>query len=532
MAAADIKFKRGTQAALNLLKTEEQIEDGCIYITTDSQRLAMGLNNELVYIGDGIRKVATIGQLPTDKYGDSEYGGFWYVENGNVLCVKSSTTGQWIQINGGNDEPGIKSYTLETSLVDDTHAQAKYTIELADESTLNVTLELIGDNGLKFEADADGHVTIKPPAYSIASARSSDGSGIDINLTNDSTVPTTKATLKFGQNFTIQTNGQIDVADMHVSEVTIEPTDGGFEITVTNEDGNSASAVLQPTFKLGAEGQTSVQFGTDGSITLPAYTKQEIDTKLGNLNAMTFRGTVGTGGTVASLPTTQVQAGDTYLAKTAGTYAGQVSRAGDLFIAYGDEGADGFLTTVSWAYVPSGDDAELIIRGVFHSEENKLEILETNTSETLAVLQFTAGTAITIATEEMENGKGMNTTISHANVPHTTTTGKGINQSEGADLDVPIITKLSVNDQGHVTGIETTTYKLHDSNIVGLEINTGVNGSGGAKVTVNQSTVATKKEGGSVTGSTTFDVTSDNECLKVNAPNTRTVQLDLVWGEF
>lgn len=64
--------------------------------------------------------------------------------------------------------------------------------------------------------------------------------------------------------------------------------------------------------------------------------------------AMTFKGTVGTGGTVDDLPTTGVKVGDTYKVSVAGTYASQVSKVGDLFIAT--------ATTPTWAYVPSGDD--------------------------------------------------------------------------------------------------------------------------------------------------------------------------------
>lgn len=66
--------------------------------------------------------------------------------------------------------------------------------------------------------------------------------------------------------------------------------------------------------------------------------------------AMFFKGTVGTGGTAGtSLPTSGVKVGDTYKICSAGTYASQAAKVGDLFIAT--------ATTPVWAYVPSGDDA-------------------------------------------------------------------------------------------------------------------------------------------------------------------------------
>jgi hypothetical protein len=65
---------------------------------------------------------------------------------------------------------------------------------------------------------------------------------------------------------------------------------------------------------------------------------------------MYFKGTVSTGGTAGTtLPTTGVKVGDTYKICSAGTYASQAAKVGDLFIAT--------ATTPAWAYVPSGDDA-------------------------------------------------------------------------------------------------------------------------------------------------------------------------------
>lgn len=70
----------------------------------------------------------------------------------------------------------------------------------------------------------------------------------------------------------------------------------------------------------------------------------------GIAGAMYFKGTVGTGGTAGTtLPTTGVKVGDTYKICSAGTYASQAAKVGDLFIAT--------ATTPAWAYVPSGDDA-------------------------------------------------------------------------------------------------------------------------------------------------------------------------------
>ena len=89
-----------------------------------------------------------------------------------------------------------------------------------------------------------------------------------------------------------------------------------------------------------------------GTNTTQIATTAFVSTAISNITgAMTFKGTVGTGGTVDTLPTTGVKVGDTYKVSVSGTYASQLSKVGDLFIAT--------ATTPTWAYVPSGDDTDI-----------------------------------------------------------------------------------------------------------------------------------------------------------------------------
>ena len=63
---------------------------------------------------------------------------------------------------------------------------------------------------------------------------------------------------------------------------------------------------------------------------------------------MVFKGTLGTGGTISTLPTaSSSNEGFVYIVITDGTYAGQTAKAGDTFVSDGS----------SWVLVPSGDDA-------------------------------------------------------------------------------------------------------------------------------------------------------------------------------
>jgi len=69
----------------------------------------------------------------------------------------------------------------------------------------------------------------------------------------------------------------------------------------------------------------------DNALTLT--TKGYVDGILAANDALIFKGTLGTGGTITTLPTTGYAIGHTYKVIEAGTYAGKPANVGDLFIA-------------------------------------------------------------------------------------------------------------------------------------------------------------------------------------------------------
>lgn len=165
----------------------------------------------------------------------------------------------------------------------------------------------------------------------------------------------------------------------------------------------------------------------------------------GITGAMVFKGTVGTGGTAGTaLPTSNVKVGDTYKIITAGTYAGQAAKIGDLFIAS--------ATTPTWAYVPSGDDTD--------------------------VTQVTAGA-------------GLNTTG-----PDSSTDGGSITTSGTLNLTKTAVTPgtyqgITVDKYGRVTGASDQGYTTNEGTVtsVGITQGTGVSVSGGPVTTSGNITV-------------------------------------------
>lgn len=73
---------------------------------------------------------------------------------------------------------------------------------------------------------------------------------------------------------------------------------------------------------------------------------------------MVFKGTLGTGGTITTLPTTY-SAGWTYKVVSAGTYAGDVCEIGDLVIAVVDRAGTGNVNS-DWVTVQTNIDGAVV----------------------------------------------------------------------------------------------------------------------------------------------------------------------------
>lgn len=99
---------------------------------------------------------------------------------------------------------------------------------------------------------------------------------------------------------------------------------------------------------------------TGGTNALPRAdaVKAYVDSLLGANDAMVFKGTIGTGGTITTLPETH-SAGWTYKVITAGTYAGHICEIGDMLIAVVDRAGTGNLDT-DWTVIQTNIDGAVI----------------------------------------------------------------------------------------------------------------------------------------------------------------------------
>jgi hypothetical protein len=98
--------------------------------------------------------------------------------------------------------------------------------------------------------------------------------------------------------------------------------------------------------------------GSSSALPRADAVKTYVDNLLGANDAMVFKGTLGTGGTVTSLPTTY-SAGWTYKVITAGTYAGKVCEVGDMIVAIVDRSGTG-NTDDDWTVIQTNIDGAIV----------------------------------------------------------------------------------------------------------------------------------------------------------------------------
>lgn len=151
--------------------------------------------------------------------------------------------------------------------------------------------------------------------------------------------------------FETSNKGIVDTdSDNYSSELWTTPT-STFDITIIFDNSNVSSGGSSG----GGGGDTPTAADISYSNTasgLSATNVQaaidEIDNAIDNLpEPMIFKGSLGTGGIVTTLPTaSEDNKGFTYKVITAGTYAGQTAKIGDTFISDG----------TAWVLIPSGDE--------------------------------------------------------------------------------------------------------------------------------------------------------------------------------
>ena len=211
-------------------------------------------------------------------------------------------------------------------------------------------------------------------------------------------------------------------------------TDGtkGYTLKAKQDaNGNQIDTTYAPLASPALTGTPTAPTATAGTNTTQIATTAFVQTAISGVSgAMYFKGTIGTGGTAGTtLPTSGVKVGDTYKIVTAGTYASQAAKVGDLFIAT--------ATTPTWAYVPSGDDT--------------------------GVTQVTAGA-------------GLNTTSSDTSTDGGSITTTGTLYLTKSGVTAGTYQGLTVDKYGRVTSAQNMGYTTNTGTVTKVTAGTGLTG--------------------------------------------------------
>lgn len=286
--------------------------------------------------------------------------------------------------------------------------------------------------------------------------------------------------------------------------------DSGNQTSTASSSDNSGSPVLFHKITIDGTEVTKYNQQSLGSF----YSAAQVDTLIAGLNAMTYKGTVGTGGDVTSLKTTAtaadgIKVGDTYMVKSDGVGPNSGSRAGDLYIATGNETNGVIVGAVTWELVPAGNDIDTHYTFSVAADGTISANPDTGAAS-VTVAQITGTDPISVAGDA---STGV-ITVSHKSSGVTAGT-KGDNSAITSALGysgtfkVPSVT---VDAKGHVTGLSEQTITLPASDNTTYSISATQASGQSAKITLTS--------GGAGTSTTTNAyVVGDGTSISTSVPS-------------
>ena len=336
---------------------------------TDTLELIAGSNISLS--ADTTNKKITINSSASGANVDGVSGST--ITRYGVCSTAGDTAAKTVSVTSG-------SFTLTTG--------ARVTVKFANFNTANQPTLNVNSTGAKNIYDSDGQI------YSGEKVRALSG-------VCDFVYDGTQWYLIDSHNDYFAVSGEVDSSYKELGH-------GGSllinEGTITNTSSSANQVAIS--IRSGSASQTglvqlsnTIDTNTSKAAT-PSAVKTYVDERISASDAMVFKGTLGTNGTVTTVPTTGVTKGDTYKVITAGTWATYSCKVGDLIIALNS--GDIPASATNWAYVPSGNENETTIRKSSDGTGINLEtsaatgdIVLGNAAEKMVDTSITAGTSST-----------------------------------------------------------------------------------------------------------------------------------------
>lgn len=624
-----VGFKVGTSTNLQKFKPfgSTNAIPGCFYLTSDTHQLYVGNdNNTLSPVNQGIITVDSINDLPKNQSNQAAYTGhFYYCATPGVLAVYNGE--QWVQVN-----PDTNYYETEEGFHTATDGDSglisvSHTTKNNNDDSFTSSVNFAGTGGVQVSV-SDGSpatmsnvtvtggvqqnaptVVIHATEYELKSggtkqqnATSYDSVSIDYHEKDEAT-PLSSVVLEAGNNIILNksadNSGTINISahDTTVTSMTAQnaQTGTGFEFQITDSNNDKTPKVkIDPVIKYGTntdatgDNRPTANF-ENGIASLDIYSKTEIENKLKDLNAMTYKGTIGSTNstmgqgfnTTTKLPknATSVEIGDVFLVdqtiEVSNSFNGQAIPKQSLIIARGTEDpTTGHITAATLTYdivAPTADtDSHYYIQGskigagTAQSPETGVKLtVKSDTGATNGFIQINEGSGIEVSSTSANNkaytdadnyGDGAftnsETTISIAHATYNTTakTGTAVSQSplddstHVATTTFPVVSGIKVTN-GHITEYTTTNYTVRNTesyiSSYASQASTDTITSGTKSVVGLKSQI--KENFGDGTNIKTLNKTSviSSESLTLSKDSATVegstafgVKVDLMWGSF
>ena len=561
-AGKNIQFLLGTQANLEkYISGSSTAIEGTFYLTNDTHRLYVGTSaGTAVPVNEGVITVSNIDAL---QHVSAHPGEFYYVTAGNILCVYDGK--QWVQINNNTDTYLAKTDTV-VSLADQVATiTTKYTMN--DGTTpFSDSWNLAVAEGVKVSIDAATDKVILTgvvnDSFGVSAASNIATVTLRDSFNNEKTFK-----VKTGDITTMTVGASaegdavvLNVKDMSNTALKVTPEATGFRVGVTDIMGTQ-SDVINPSIKVGASSDDTkhktLNF-VNGTATLPVYTKEEIDDIKLALNAMTYRGLVGTSASSANpqrvikawatVKAGSAEIGDTYLFAEQVTDGSNVYSKGTMAIARGVE-TNGVIPAgnVIWDFVESTVNTdtkyELNNQATATGVNGFVQLVGKlgGITEAGKKVFFEDGTAIK-ASVSVGNDGHAHVSFSHEGITAAQTTGtvtqnaatyaSSDNKAESATT-ITALESITVNAQGHVTNFKTNTITLKDTNAVINSVGMSVGAANAAKEVVLTSSVQLKDGAGTIMTAKSGTLKMKSDTLVFNQKDGgASLGIDLVWGSF
>lgn len=552
---ANVAFKRGLASQLSAAAKV----DGTFYLTTDTHKLYVYNNNELVDLTHFINYVATQSALPSS----ADVGDIYYITGENILCIR--TASGWTQINpdhriaNADDAVEVTSITSGVSITT-TISEATSTAHTDPNARMaSGSFSIVEGNENIHISQSNGVITISSDNsaddHQYALGTEQNGSSATITLTPSlaGTTSTADVVHIVGQGQASVTSDASGVVTVSVPTKQIETSiifsSAGVLEVAADLATNGATSSVTPVIAYGNNASSTAVFAS-GTAVLDVYTKSEVDNKFIEqfqaADAMNYKGVLTSANMSSALfqpgsqtGTYQGNVGDTYKANANLSSGSFSAKAGDLIIAQGTDGA------VTWEVVPSGDDYRLqgnTYSGSFElvdqiSGDTFLDVtLASSTATNVAPINISTSATTTgsngiggVATYTFEHGVATTgTAITYSSVTTATTQNSGT-VSTPSTKDIPTITGLTKDDAGHIVSIETATYRVTDTHNYIREVAVSPTITTGSAAIVIE---VSGNDGDSADDSFTLSTSTGSSIQFSSGATASTVNIDFVWGTF